>query len=303
VVRWLGLRSADSIAPLVRTSLRLVAVVVAAHSVACGAASGGTTDGSSDTSTTTPTGGSGGTGYGGAGGAGGAPATTTSSTSSSTSQGGAGGSGPIACNQKYTSLAAGPCDLLQQDCQPGYTCRPWPVGNGFTTMCLANSGLKSRGAPCNGDVECEAHLFCTGAPGQCSPICCPANDELCGGGRCNLTFALSQTDWVSLCTYLTQCTLLTKNACPAGTECHLQDAQQGSAACVAPSGTSVPEGGACKYINDCHDMQLCDAGTCRYNCLVGAAGQGQPPGLGGCPAGQTCKDVKTGIDGIGICEP
>lgn len=265
-------------------------------------------DGGSSIATTAPT-----TSTAGAGGAGGASpaggaggASTSSTSSSSTSSGGAGGSVPLVCTPKYSSVKSGPCDLLQQDCGPGQTCRPWAVGNSYTTKCLANSGLKSRGAPCSSDQECEAQLFCTGnvnSPGQCAPICCPDTDEPCGGGKCNLSVQLGPTDFIMLCTYLTQCTLLTANACAKGTECHLQDSKQGYAACVAPSGTHVAEGQACQYINDCGDMQLCDVGKCRYNCFLGGAGQGLSPGLGGCLAGQTCVDKGTGIEGIGVCQP
>jgi hypothetical protein len=248
------------------------------------------------------------TGTGGAGGAGGAstttPTTTTPTTTTTTT--GAGGQAPLTCAEKYTSLKGGPCDLLAQNCGPGETCRPWSTANGgFTTKCLTNSGLKSRGATCHGDAECEAHLFCTGnqnIAGQCSPVCCPADDQPCGGGRCNLNVSLGPKDFVFQCTYLTACTLLTKDACPDGEDCHLQD-KEGYAACIAPSGTHAPEGGACQYINDCGDMQLCAQGVCRYNCMLGAAGQGVAPGLGGCPTGQTCAEAQTGLAGVGVCAP
>ena len=250
------------------------------------------------------------TGEGGAAGAGGATTTTTSTTTTTTTtttSTGTGGAAPITCAQKYTSIVGGPCDLLQQDCGPGETCRPWSTANGgWTTKCLVNSGLKSRGATCHGDAECEAHLFCTGTQkvaGQCAPVCCPANDEPCGGGKCNLSVSLGGNDFLYQCTYLTACTLLTKDACAAGEDCHLQDAKQGYAACVAPSGANVPEGGACQYINDCGDMQLCAQGLCRYNCYLGAAGQGVAAGLGGCPVGETCVESQTGIDGVGVCNP
>ncbi len=238
------------------------------------------------------------------GGAGGASTTTSSTTPGA---GGAGGSPHLDCKQKYTSIQGGACDLLNQDCDLGQTCRPWSLAGGaYTTKCLTNSGLKSRGAVCTGDAECEAHLFCTGntnSPGQCAPACCPDADEPCGGGKCNLTVSLGAADFVYLCTYLTACTLLTKDACPKGEDCHLQDSKEGYAACVAPSGSNVPEGGKCAFINDCGDMQLCAQGLCRYNCYVGAAGEGVAPGLGGCPAGQVCGESKTGIAGVGVCHP
>jgi hypothetical protein len=273
-----------------------VAVACSSAATSSGAGGAGTTDSGSG----------GGVATGGAGGAT-TTSTTTSSTTTSSGTGGSGGSAPLVCKQKYTSVKGGACDMLNQTCPAGQTCRPFSLGGGgVTTKCLSNSGLKSRGAPCTGDAECEAHLFCTGspsAPGQCAPVCCPDTDDPCAGGKCNLSVSLGGNDFVYLCTYLAQCTLFTKDACAKGTACHLQDTTDGYAACVAPSGTNAPEGGACQYINDCGDMQLCAGGTCRYNCLLGKAGEGVAPGLGGCPAGETCQAQKTGIDGVGVCQP
>ena len=239
--------------------------------------------------------------------------TTTSSTSTSPSSG-TGGSAPIVCDGSYTNVPKGECDLLNQDCGPGMTCWPAQVSGAWTTKCQAAPGLKGAGSLCTANSECEAGLFCIGPQDmrQCIPACCRTTDEPCGGGQCNLEVSFDNSTFLYMCTYAQQCTLLTMDACPAGTECHVEDPQQGLASCSPPSDQQVDEGGPCEFINDCKDMQNCTtetpgdggapAGVCRYYCYVSAGGTGVP-GLGGCPAGQSCLAVDLGIPDIGLCRP
>jgi hypothetical protein len=117
-----------------------------------------------------------------------------------------------------------------------------------------------------------------------------------------------------VCTYPQACVLFTPGSCPNGEECHIKDGPQGTVVCSAPSGSQVPEGGECEYLNDCGDSLQCtnippdgvDAGagsSCRYNCKVDTW-QTLEPGLGGCPANQTCDDFEyAALPNIGICRP
>jgi hypothetical protein len=128
----------------------------------------------------------------------------------------------------------------------------------------------------------------------------------CGGepDACNLEvdYDAKGDFYAMMCSYSPPCKLLVADACPVGTECHLQNTMTGLSVCVGPSTTQVDEGGACKYINDCKDMQYCYLGKCRYNCYLSAEGMGIA-GLGGCPEGQTCTDQGFGAPDIGLCLP
>jgi hypothetical protein len=269
---------------VVCSSLLCAAIFVACTSDDSQSSSGGSTTATTSTSTSAGTGGG-----------------TTSSSSATT---GTGGGGPIVCTDVYSNITPGECDLLQQDCGAGMTCRPAQVeANVWSTHCVAGGGLKGPASPCTSNNECEAGLFCIGPEdlAQCIPVCCPGTDEPCGSGNCNLTVSYgTQGKFVMMCSYSPECTLLTMNACPGGGECHIQEL--GLAACVPPSAQQVDEGGPCMFINDCKDMQFCGPGdVCRYHCFV--SGSDQPPGLGGCPAGQVCNNLDFGIPDIGLCEP
>jgi hypothetical protein len=234
--------------------------------------------------------------------------TTSSTTTTSTASSG-GGSGPIVCMAPYTDVIKDECDMLQQDCGPGLTCRPVETANGWRTKCRNGPGLKGPGKSCITDNECEAGLFCIGAPNSwCAPICCPSNNEPCGNGACNsnvtLVGMMSANAFVMMCSFSPQCELLTENACKVGEECHLSDASQGLATCIPPSDAQVEEGGSCAFLNDCKNMQHCTDPpdrVCRYYCLLSPQG-GEPLGLGGCPANQMCAPANLGVQGIGVCQ-
>jgi hypothetical protein len=164
---------------------------------------------------------------------------------------------------------------------------------------------------CYSDYDCDAKLTCVGnvdkTPGKCIAYCCPKTNEPCNGGVCNLQIDLGGATLYA-CSYGMSCELLTANACPSGYGCHVEAAAgKGVSVCLAPSGANVPNLGMCSYINDCGDMQQCDfngTGTCLYYCALTGPKASQPPGLGGCPNGQTCKsDSNVSIANIGLCFP
>lgn len=249
---------------------------------------------------TSPPGTSTSSGTGGAGGAGGASPTTTTSTSSG------GGSAPIVCSGGYTNITQGTCDLLQQDCPPGFSCDAvLNLGGSWTTRCRGFTGLKGAGVPCIEQGECAAGLFCIGTTQSvCSPVCCPDSGEPCGGGQCIVTVVYQETPelWVRMCAFDPVCQLFQEGACQSGRECHVTDGAQGLATCVDPSDAQVDEDGTCAYLNDCRDMQHCEGDRCRYYCLLGG-GAGLAPGQGGCPSGRTCQVRDFGISGVGLCLP
>lgn len=263
-----------------------------------------------DSGSSTGTGGSG-TGTGGGAttttGTGGSTTTTTTTTTTT----GTGG-GPLSCTSMVTNIPSGECDLFQQDCpNSNQTCTfvqdgsGGGGGGGTTTACQTANGLVTLGLPCASDGECAAGLFCIGDPGKCTPACCPDNDQPCGPGQCNLTVNVNGgTDFFMACTFSDMCTLFDPNSCVMGEDCHLGD--PGAAFCSQPSGANLMEGEACVYVNDCGDMQNCignmtDGFFCRYLCEIGSSAA---PGLGGCPAGQTCDgSFDTGFTDVGACLP
>ena len=213
----------------------------------------------------------------------------------------------IECSDGYTNMAVGECDLLQQNCAQGQTCKPKYTGTDWTTICVVSSGLKGPAENCTDDSECKAGLTCLN---QCLAFCCPDNDQPCGGGACNLQVNWNETEYFTMvCSYAEMCTLFQDMACPDGSECHIEDTTQGLTTCIPPSPTQVEEGENCTFLNDCKDMQFCFAaaqgeqGVCRYNCDT-TAPAGTPAGLGGCPAGQTCQpNYNFGIPNVSICLP
>src|SRR5438045_2245784 len=72
-------------------------------------------------------------GMGGGGGAGGAPG-TTASTGTGAASPDAGPPAPLVCkSHTYSTIKVGPCDLLQQDCPVGKTCKEFPSADGTWT--------------------------------------------------------------------------------------------------------------------------------------------------------------------------
>lgn len=228
---------------------------------------------------------------------------TTASMGNTTST----GSGQPTCPTMdgYTNIS-GACDLLAQNCDGNNTCGVFDNGmGGSTTDCAITAGLMTTGSPCNPDMgqasECVKGDFCVN--GICTRVCCKDNNEPCGSGKCNLKLNFTgTTDFMWVCTYATACTLFTANACAGGDQCHPEE--EGLATCQENSGANAPEGGACMYVNDCGDMQLCvgpDAQNsfCRYACTMGSSAA---PGLGGCPGGQSCNGLMD-FTSIGVCIP
>lgn len=222
----------------------------------------------------------------------------------SSASSGSGGGGPVQCTDVYSDVPVGDCDLLQQNCQAGFACRPAQAGGSYTTTCVASSGLKGQATACADIDECEAGLFCVF--GKCTPVCCTSDPNACGGGTCNVDVTIGSY-FMRVCAFPQSCQLFMPNACPPGEECHLADTMQGLAVCIAPSGPNqVNEGEMCAYLNDCHETQMCITenmmGVCRYNCDL-TNWQTLQPGLGGCPAGRTCQNVGFMPPNVGICRP
>ncbi len=294
----------------VMASLRWLAIplLVTASAVVFAACSDTTTPSSGTTS-----GASSSSGTSGAGGAGGSVATTAT---------GAGGSaedaGPLSCKlHSYSTIKAGPCDLLAQDCPEGKTCKESQLPSGlWSTQCVTANGLKAEGEPCTVDEECRAKLTC--AAGRCAPVCCAATNAPCLGGICNLSIQLDNAGKVTkqVCLYSETCDLLTANACKSGFLCQVRDPKQGLATCIQPSGFA-PDLGACHFLNECATMEHCldgsptKTGKCHFYCYLDQADPASPPaGLGGCPTGQTCQ--ANTVDGagfdfnlpnVGLCAP
>ncbi|MFO0611098.1 MAG: hypothetical protein U0414_00825 [Polyangiaceae bacterium] len=280
--------------------------------------------------TTTGTGGTGGTGTTSSTGTKMTSTTTTTGASMMTSSGaqmtsttGASmmttssstGSGMVMCTDLpgVTDIPQTECDLLQQDCDGNLTCVPVGDANAVTgTQCASNGGLKMAGESCFDNPECEKGYYCigvnemTGAPGFCSRICCPdMNEEPCGPGDCDIHVTFDNADhFAMMCSYSPACMLLQPNQCDANSDCH--PGKNGLAVCSFPSPNPVGPGQVCMAPNDCGDMQDCvkitneTDFTCHYVCKLGDTTN--PPGLGGCPAGTTCKNISGfGFPGMGLC--
>ena len=248
------------------------------------------------------------------------PATTTthqtttqggSGGTTTTSSSGGGGGAPLTCAGTYTNITDGTCDLLAQNCPDGRSCDVSTMG-GVKTYCRASAGgLKDIGSPCQSPAECKDHLICIDS--KCSAYCCPTTDEPCAGGTCDIHVNFGSGKYAMACSYSQACELFL-GQCPEGEDCHIANGAQGLVVCDAPSGTSVPEGGACEYRNDCGDSMQCNhtppdtgdggnLGACRFNCKVDTW-QSLTPGLGGCPGNQTCNDLTYGqLPNIGVCVP
>ncbi|MFP6683958.1 MAG: hypothetical protein VB934_04565 [Polyangiaceae bacterium] len=241
-------------------------------------------------------------------GAGGSTAPSTPSSGGSGSVGGAGpggmGSGAgLTCTEAYTDMT-GDCDLLAQDCPTGFWCNV--VGE--AAACVASTGsLKGIGAECF-QGQCAAGLRCLEK--FCSPYCCPASNEPCGEGTCDVhvTFGMK---YAMMCSFNAGCTLFEGN-CPEGQYCHIGDADAGLAVCDLPASSFVAEGEVCKYRNDCGESQLCNKngsdkngenGVCRHLCKP-SDWENLDPGKGGCAADRKCKPANAGsFMDLGICEP
>jgi len=233
----------------------------------------------------------------GSGGDGAGGATTTTPTTA----GGTGGTPdiPIECpSGDYTTIpTVGECDLLQNDCPPGFGCEPVTDGD-WTTGCVAGNGLKGPGQPCVSAGDCKPGSECVFD--VCAPVCCPDNDEPCEGGLCNVVNQFGDY-LVRYCSYLAQCDLFDPNQCDDGVLGNCYPSGMGYAICAPASATQVGDGEACENLNDCLTNMWCSGGTtCRYTCLID--GSSTVAGEGGCPAGQTCNpNPQFGIDGVGLC--
>jgi len=243
--------------------------------------------------------GTGGEGGGAAGGMGG----MVTGGSGGMGLGGSGGSVPLTCDADVTNAESGPCDILAQDCDPGYGCKLVGLGSPPKPKCVAQPGLKTIGQSCptGQDDECLAGLICRGL--ICTAYCCPSTDLPCNGGACSTLDQAGSGITAFICNFDEQCALFNPDSCPAGKDCHVADPTQGLATCSTTLPGQSAEGEACMYINDCPDSLDCFNGICRYYCHHTAPESMNAPGLGGCPPGRTCAMVDLGIPDVGICLP
>jgi len=228
-------------------------------------------------------------GVGGAGGAGSVVST--------------GAGGQLTCSEEFTDIT-GDCDLLAQDCPNGQWCNV--VSEKSVCVPITGSLLKIGSECIQG--ECAAGLRCIG--GLCTPFCCPASNQPCGDGTCDVNVSFGSS-YAMMCSFNPGCTLF-KGDCPEGTDCHIGDAEAGLAVCDEPASSFVGEGEVCKYRNDCGESQLCNKngsdkngenGICRHLCKI-SDWMNLKPAKGGCEAERSCKPVNAGsFMDLGICEP
>jgi hypothetical protein len=211
--------------------------------------------------------------------------------------------GALTCSEAYTDIT-GDCDLLAQDCPQGQ----WCDVSGTTAACVPTTGsLKTIGMKCS-QGECAAGMRCVG--NYCSPYCCPATDEPCGEGTCDIHLTFG-TSYAMMCSFNAACTLFAGD-CPDGMDCHIGDADSGLAVCDLPSAGMVGEGEVCIYRNDCGESQICNKngndkdgenGKCRNLCIVSKWEQLEVP-KGGCLAERVCTMVNAGtFMDLGMCLP
>ncbi len=251
------------------------------------------------------TGGTGGGGQGGAGNEGGG------ASGGSGGAAGAGGDGaglpvwPTSCDDPNTNVPEGECDILQQNCPLGETCKVVSLAGMTKPRCVPQSGLKTLGAKCpsGSDDECAAGLVC--AIDVCTAFCCPADDEPCGGGKCSLQFQYGNGLTAYMCGFNQACTLFEPDSCPATQDCHVTDAAEGLTTCTPTSQQGVlGEGEVCTYINECPDSAHCYNSRCRYYCALTGPETTNEPGLGGCAPNRVCKpNAQIPVDNVGLCLP
>jgi hypothetical protein len=204
-----------------------------------------------------------------------------------------------------------------------------------STAAIGGVGAGLAGTTCKAQSDCDQGLFCEN--GYCTPACCSGDNSPCGaGGECNLILTDGSTPpnpLYSVCSYSAICHAFQYD-CPTGQVCLFSMAPD-TFKCSAPSsgaaGLGTKPGGACNYINDCGESQICvntslpdggisSTGTCALVCqltgspMVGSTPGGRFPANGTCKvggveypkAGATCVDVSgSGIGlsgGYGLCQ-
>ena len=207
------------------------------------------------------------------------------------------------------------CDLVLQDCPAQQEC---VVSSSNGTECRAveaSQQLPLGRACCPGTSSnpCLPGLSCVGQPctdagtttARCSPACCKGNDQACGksdpegiSGACDLTLVdtTTSTPLHDVCTYRTRCKPFKAEPCKAGETCLVED-KAGTATCIDSFGKTNRQ--SCSFANEGADGFIglggADAGPCHTVCLLpgavhpfDASVEMGGPGLGGCPASETC---------------
>lgn len=279
-----------------KTALSLAPCLCFVLAIACGDSGSGGSGG--DGSGNGPSTGGNGSGGNGAGNTGGGPTVGGN---------GSGGSGPTEpCPSEVSNIPQDECDFYLQDCPNGGTCDIGGTPTAPVATCFEQDGLKGIGDTCGNPAECEAHLTCVG--NKCSPFCCPRHPDSCGGGVCSIDVHLQDEngeDTIFLfkaCSFAPTCDLFLPESCETpGESCYL--AGKGQTGCAQTG--ELMDGEACFYSNDCVTGQACigpeNEAFCHFLCEDGS--EAQPPGMGGCPGGQTCNlNLTSGFDGLGFCE-
>ena len=231
---------------------------------------------------------------------------------------------PMTCEAGVT----GSCDIVLQNCGSGSECTAVPLEAGvcnYQLQCKTNStGSIAEGYACTQTANnpCVAGLECI--EGRCARHCCLGDDSVCGTsqpegftGKCAVNVSLQYctgTEY-SVCTYAKPCEPFQQAPCGPGLTCLVTD-MNGTATCsdYASGGDAGKAYNApCMYANDCEDGLGCygspdgGASSCQWNCYLGggpfdAGIEKLGPGLGGCPNGQTCNEMITGLPTwFGLC--
>jgi hypothetical protein len=207
------------------------------------------------------------------------------------------------CEGTYSTVPKGECDVYLQDCEGSDLCVVASDGSDYLTLCSPSFGGKGIGEPCSIQTECDTSLLCS--YGACAPVCCPTSHVPCGEGGLCASLQTYGDHQVYRCVYGEPCELFVPDACAElGEVCRILLGYD-AALCLPASGLQE-EGGSCDTTTDCTESLMCwkpvsnQPGTCRYNCLFDVP-PATPPGSGGCPPGQNCAKVITGIENYGVC--
>lgn len=197
---------------------------------------------------------------------------------------------------------SGACDLVTQDCTAtNSTCGYVSAGAGSSIQRgCGTAGTVAVGGTCSSTAPCGPGLVCVGSgTGKCSRFC--NTDTDCGGGLCNTSIVFPGVqEYPLVCTAGgLQCDVLLQN-CPTTTDgCYLSGPQ--SSSCLQAG--SVTEGGTCTATNECVAGTECLTIGGSKKCVKFCQYQTGTPA---CASTQTCQQLALGstvaVDGgVGGC--